>query len=710
MQSFLDRWRVPYLLVLAGLTVFFGSKCLELQVDQDNRSMDADNENQELVKKEFKDLFDSGDPIILAIHKDNILDPVGRNLILKIAAEVRALEGVKQVHSLADYDFTPPDYQRGLLISKDQNTSGISILLQDFSDNGESLARLIQQIRDIADVNSSKGLQTFVTGLPLQKYEAGRLVLKDQKLFAPLSFLILGAVLLLITRHFSGLAFPLLISGVSIIWTLGIYSSFGYSLNMITSLVPPVIMTLAVMTTIHIYLEWLHGNETDKKQRVVTAVKNLYRPCLFASLTTAIGLLSLISNDTPAVRQFGIFAALGVMISYLIGVSGLAVGLSFLKAPTQHTSLKMGILPTLLEKLSDFTITHPLKIIAGTIGVAAVSFYGLQKVRSNTDLLRFLGQDTRLFSDTTFIDQNLTGVNTLELLISKINAEPFDNFDELKQIKKFQQAVNQAPQVKHSLSAVDLIESSGTSLADIPSAISFEDVTKSSGLSKFLDKDLLTTRLCVRTGAIGSSAGSQLIEEIRSIAKQQLGDSYKVREAGGFYRVIAESNHLVASQVKSFAIALILILLAIGVVFRSIKFVGLAIIPNVIPLLMTASIMGFFAIDLSTGTAMIASVVIGIAVDDTIHYLSAFQKSFKGDCDQAIRNTTRSTGYALTSTTLALSLGFWVAMFGSFQPTVYFALLSGLTMWFALACDLLVLPACLKLTFCSRRKPTTLIK
>ena len=174
--------------------------------------------------------------------------------------------------------------------------------------------------------------------------------------------------------------------------------------------------------------------------------------------------------------------------------------------------------------------------------------------------------------------------------------------------------------------------------------------------------------------------------------------------------MIAESNHLVASQVKSFAIALILILLAIGVVFRSIKFVGLAIIPNVIPLLMTASIMGFFAIDLSTGTAMIASVVIGIAVDDTIHYLSAFQKSFKGDCDQAIRNTTRSTGYALTSTTLALSLGFWVAMFGSFQPTVYFALLSGLTMWFALACDLLVLPACLKLTFCSRRKPTTLIK
>ncbi|NOX99689.1 MAG: MMPL family transporter, partial [Verrucomicrobia bacterium] len=589
MQSFLDRWRIPYLVVIAGLTVFFGLKCLELQVDQDNRSMDADNESQSLIEKEFNDLFQSGDPIILAIHKDDVLDATGRALIVKISDEIRALEGVNELHSLADNDFSPHDYQEGLLISRDKNTSGVSILLEHFSDNGESLARLIQEIRAIADANSSTEVQIYVTGLPLQKHEAGRLVLKDQKLFAPLSFLILGAVLLLITRQLSGLVFPLMISGTSIIWTLGIYSSFGYSLNMITSLLPPVIMTLAVMTTIHIYLEWLHGSETNKIQRIVSAVKNLYRPCLFASLTTAIGLLSLISNDTPAVRQFGIFAAVGVMISYFIGVSGLAVGLSFLNAPTQHKGLNKGILDSVLVKLSHLTVSHPLKIMLGTIGVAAVSLYGLQKVRSNTDLLRFLGSDTQLFRDTTFIDQNLTGVNTLELLISKTNQKPFDSFDELKQIETFQQSLDQLPLTKHSLSVVGLIESSGTSLADIPDNIPFESVAKNSAFNNYLSKDLQTLRLCLRTGAIGSAAGAQFIDEIRSIAREQLGSDFEVREAGGFYRVIAESNHLVASQMQSFAIALVLILLAIGIVFRSIKFVGLAIIPNIIPLMMTAA-------------------------------------------------------------------------------------------------------------------------
>lgn len=707
MQSFLEHWRIPYLVAITGLTVFFGIRCLQLRVDEDNRSMDADNASQALVDREFKELFQSGDPILLAIHKDHILDADGRELIRKIGKEIRAIEGVQQVNSLADNDFDLSPYQEGLLISKDKNMSGISILPTDFSDSGESLARIIREIRTIADAHSTDGAKIFVTGLPLQKHEAGRLVLRDQKLFAPLSFLILGGVLLLITRHLSGLVFPLLVSAVTIVWTLGLYSCFGYSLNMITSLLPPVIMTLSVTTTIHIYLEWLRGTATNKKQRVARAITNLYRPCLFASLTTAIGFLSLISSDTPAVRQFGVFASLGVMISYLVGVSGLAVGLSYINAPAQHPRLHSGTLSTLLAKISDLTVTHPLKIIVGTVGIAAVSLYGLQKVHSNTDLLRFLGTDTLLFRETTFIDQNLSGVNTFELLISKTNHEPFNSFDELKQVKTFQQAIDQLPQVKHSLGVVDLLESSGTSLTKLPTELSFARVVENLELGEFLRDDLLTTRLSIRTGAIGSFAGAQLIEEIRSVAGEELDEPFEIKEAGGSYRVIVESNHLVASQIKSFSIALVLILAAIGIVFQSFRFVGLAFIPNIIPLMMTGAIMGFFSIDLSTGTAMIASVVIGIAVDDTIHYLSAFQKLYKGDCDQAIRATTRSTGFALTSTTLALSLGFWVALFGSFQPTVYFALLSGLTMWFALACDLLVLPACLKLTFCRKKTCVT---
>lgn len=704
MQSFLDRWRIPYLLVIAALTAFFAFQCLQLRVDQDNRSMDADNESQALVEKEFARFFQSGDSIIFAIHKKHILDSEGKNLIENIGFELQSIEGIEQVISLADHNYSTAPLFDGLLISKNRDTAGIHILLDDFHDEGESIARIIQEIQTLASLHESDQVQCYITGLPLQKYEAGRLVLKDQKLFAPLSFLILGGVLLLITRHFSGLVFPLLISAASIIWTLGIYSLLGFSLNMITSLLPPVIMTLSITTSIHIYLEWLQRNETDKKQRIAAAIKTIYRPCLFATLTTAIGFLSLLSSDTPAVRQFGLFTSIGVIISYLLGVTGLAVGLSFLAPPIHPQRKVKGLLTSLLEKISEFTIKQPIKIVITSFGIALISLYGSQKIHCNTDLLRFLGPDNPLYIDSTFIDQNLTGVNCLELLISKKDKQAFSQVDELQQLANFQQALTLLPQIKHSLSVVDLLTYQGDPLSGFPSQPPFASILKDAQLAPFISPDLLITRISLRISAIGSSASSQLINNIHALAEKHLGGTFTIKEAGGFYRVISESDHLVASQIKSFAIALTLILLTIGIVFRSIRFMGLAIIPNIIPLLMSAAIMGFFSIDLSTGTAMIASVVIGIAVDDTIHYLSAFKKTFGGNCDVAIRNTTRFTGYALTSTTLALSLGFWVALFGSFQPTVYFALLSGLTMWFALICDLLVLPACLKLTFCSQKK------
>ncbi len=704
MLSFLDRWRTLYLLAVAGLTLFFGYHCLHLKVDEDNRSMDAENEEQSLIEEEFNKLFGEGDPVLIAVHREEgMLTSDGKKLIREIGAEFSELDGVKKVVSLAENDFIFPDYLDGLLISKDRKTMGIRIQLKEFSDNGESLARIIPEINSIVAEHSTGGVKIALTGLPLQKHEAGRLVRRDQKIFSPLSFLILGTVLLLITKRWSGLFFPLLGSALTICWTLGIYSFFGYSLNMITSLLPPVIMTLSVTTTIHIYLEWLAGKEENNRDRIIAAVKNLYRPCLFASLTTAIGFLSLLSSNTPAVKQFGIFAALGVVISYFIGVSGLAVGLSFLKNPPpvlddpEGLGPDHGLLSRLLERISRIPVRHPRKAIFATLLIATLSVFGLQQVRTNTDLLRYLGTDTALYRDTMFIDQNLTGVNTLELLVSRTDGASIDSFDEIEKIESFQNSIAAIPHVKHHLSVADLL--STPEVARYKGTVPFEAIIEELNPEQFFSDDMRIARVSVRTEAIGTFAGAKLIDQIRVKAKQKLGAEYIVREAGGFYRVIAESNQLVATQIKSFAIAIGLILLAIGAVFRSFTFMGLAIIPNVIPLLMTAAIMGFFKIDLSTGTTMIASVVIGVAVDDTIHYLSAFRRSFKGDCDHALKKTTRFTGFALTSTTLALSIGFWVAIFGSFQPTVYFALLSGLTMWFALACDLLVLPACLKLAF-----------
>ena len=681
MYWFLKRGRIPFLLVLGAVTGFLAFQCLHLTVDQDNRSMNADNPGQAALEEDFREVFGENDSIVVAISRKDLMGQDGQALVRELVSEFSTLDGVRRVASLVDTEFIVSPAHVGVMISEDKSMTAIRLVLEDFTDDGETLANIVESVVASAKASSKDGTRIAVTGLAVQKYEVGKLVRKDQRMFSPLSLLVLGSVLFFITRRLSGLIFPLLVSVLTICWTLGLYALAGKSLNMITSLLPPVIMTLSVATSIHIYLEWLGSTEKDRFKRIAESVRHLYKPCLFTSLTTAIGFLSLLLSPTPAVRHFGIYAAIGVGIAYLLGIVGLAVGLTFVKPPEasreRHGS---AVLDRLLTGVGNLSVAHPWRVIIATLAIGVVGAIGFQRIETDTDLLHFLGDDSHLVDDTGFIDQQLAGVSTIELFVEKSDGGTFGSTEK---IREFQEALGDIKHVRHTLSITDFLP-----LEAIPPGFNGNE---------YLSKDLDKLRITVSTDTIGTKDGNVLIKRMDDLARESLGSDFLVRPVGGFYRVIMESSQLVASQSRSFIIAIALILLAIGIVFRSFRYTLLAIVPNVIPLTMTAAVMGFAGIALSTGTVMIASVVIGIAVDDTIHYLSAYRRSPHTDRGDGIKATTRSTGFVLLSTTMALSAGFWVALFGSFQPTIYFAMLTGMTMWFALVCDLLVLPAFLKL-------------
>jgi predicted RND superfamily exporter protein len=186
-----------------------------------------------------------------------------------------------------------------------------------------------------------------------------------------------------------------------------------------------------------------------------------------------------------------------------------------------------------------------------------------------------------------------------------------------------------------------------------------------------------------------------LVTRIEQLAKRELGNDYELRPTGDFYQVVVDSNRLVSNVVQSFCLSLSMVLMAIYVLFRSFKLLAMALIPNLVPLAWTGGLMGYLHIDLSTGTAMIAAVVIGLTVDSTIHYLARFQREYQGDSKEAVTITTTATGRALSISALVLFLGFSVGGLSSFLPTIYFSLLTGVTMLGALVCDLLILPASL---------------
>jgi predicted RND superfamily exporter protein len=293
-------------------------------------------------------------------------------------------------------------------------------------------------------------------------------------------------------------------------------------------------------------------------------------------------------------------------------------------------------------------------------------------------------------------------------MVTRSDGEPLTSQDAVRRMAAFEQAtlarahVTGVSSILAVLRQLQRAESGSDELAlpedERDTAYAFdllEAAPEQDLIRKLIAPGFTSVRFNVRIRAVGTAIAAPLADAILADARAIFGEGYVVSATGAYYLVAQDSNRLVDSQVRSFGLAVALVVVAIGALFRSARLTFIALIPNLMPIAWTGGMMGFLGIDLSIGTAMIASAVIGLIVDDTIHYMNHYTHVYRGDPTEAIRRTTTEVGPALLVNNLVLALGFWVGCFGSFKPTLYFSLLSGITIVCALFCDLLVTPACL---------------
>jgi predicted RND superfamily exporter protein len=346
-------------------------------------------------------------------------------------------------------------------------------------------------------------------------------------------------------------------------------------------------------------------------------------------------------------------------------------------------------------------------VVATVALVTAVAATGIPRIRTNTDLVGFLRTDAPLRRDTEFVDAHLGGTLPLDFVLRRHDGGPVTSLEALRKLATLEDAIRAQPHVTTVTSILALVrqvhraEASGTGLAlpedssTLQDELDLLDESEHALVRRFAAPGLRALRVTVRLRAVGTAESAPVVEAIRADAVRLLGSDYAFVPTGALYHVVHDSTRLVRQQVLSFGTAIVLIVLAIGLLFRSLGFTVLALIPNVMPIVWTGGLMGFTGIELSTGTAMIASAVLGLVVDDTIYYLSHYRRVYAGDAAAAIRDTARAVGAPVTAASVSLILGFWVGALGSFRPTIYFSLLTGLTMITGVLCDLLVLPASL---------------
>jgi uncharacterized protein len=741
--ALLRRLSLPIFLVAGALTAWLGFHAATIGIEHDNASLRTTDLDELGTYAEFREAFGNDEDILVAIAHPRLLDADGLSLVANLTKDIAAMDGVARVWSLATAEelvagdtgaepkplLTPPwnapdirsraeaalernpDFN-GWLVSKDRRVAGIVVELEDRPDDTEYRTHLVAALRALAPHVAQAGGELHLTGVPVQKIDVSDYVDRDQKVLLPAAVVVLSITLALFFRHFSGVLVPVAVAGITVAWTVGLYAATGHSTNAITALLPPVLLVIALATTIHVYDAWLEDREgggDDGYARATRAVRAVFVPGLLCAVTTAQGFFSLTLGDLPAVRQFGIFAAFGAFAAFVIAMTVAPAALARIRLPANRTTRGHGWTRRLLDASSDLATERPGAVLIAFAAVTVVAIAGIPMVRSNTDLVGFLRKDAPLRMDTEWIDANLGGTLPLEFLIRRKDGSPVADLATVRALDEIERRTREREHVAGTTSVLALVrqvhraESESGKLelpADAETLQGELDLLDESGhalVNRFVAPEATALRLTVRLRSVGSAVSAPLVKEIRRDAAALLPADVEFLPTGTLWEVVRDSDSLVENQVLSFASAIVLVVAAIGLLLRSVAFTLVAMIPNVMPILWTGGLMGYAGIDLSTGTAMIASAVLGLVVDDTIHYLSYYRRVYDGDAVAAIRRTSLAVGAPVTVASTSLVLGFWVGALGSFLPTIYFSLLTGLTMITGVLCDLLVLPASLVL-------------
>lgn len=719
--------------VLLGLGVMTGVALLgvsRLTLDPSNTGLLPQHSAAAQTYRHFLATFGSDEAVLVALHDPHqeLLTPEGLSALRQLTQALEATPHVAAVYSvtnavdIAKLSLTPfglamprllPDdtvsreqrqalrhheQVQGFLLSQDLQTAGLLVVPDAAVTAPAVRTTWLHAVRTVAAQHGQQGRQTYVAGTPLERHDVTVYLQRDQQRIIPLVLLILLVVTYRIYRikRFALLALVCVLLSLS--WTLGVVGFLGIPLNVITALLPAIMLVVSVSVVIHLLNQYLDevAAGASGKTAVENAMAHVGTACFLTSLTTALGFFSLPVHEAPAVQEFGLFASLGVLLAFVTTMTFLPVALLWVGRidPTRARPLQSGWLEQTLDQLPLWVVRHRRAVFVGSILSLGVMLPGLWQIHEGTDIIRALHTEAPLRVSTEFIDQHLTGVHSLEVLVSLPTDTAAVTPASIRQVLTFSQWLRTQPHVTTVLSPWEPLRLVPPARRDNDEQLSLLATLVPLGLptTTWLNTEQRMLRLSALVSAIDSEQFLALAHHAVHHAAQL---ALPVQVTGSNYLLALMSRTLVRNQITSLGLAVLLILGSITLALRSWKLGVIAAIPNLLPTIMIFGVMGWCGIELSTATTMIASVALGLLVDDTIHLLYQYQREKRRGLPplDAIRRALRHSGRAVIFTTIILTLGFWTGVLGSFKPTIHFSFLTGLTMLFALIIELLVTPA-----------------
>ncbi|MDB9882278.1 efflux RND transporter permease subunit [Bacteroidia bacterium] len=701
---------------------------------------------KELNKKTVLDSFEGEKYEKISLHAGNYV----QNRPETQAELDSVFEGLKDLR-----------FYEGLLFKDSSEFSLMAITLEKSILDTKARVPFVFGVKEkIEAVCAKHNIDVHFSGLPFIRTKMSQMIKQELVRFTLVSMVLTALILLFFFRSLPTLAFSLLTVIVGVIWCMGILVLLGYKITMFIGLLPPLIVVIGIANCIYLLNKYheeyrSHNNKIKALQRVISKVG---RAVLFTNLTTAVGFGVFTLTGSKVLQEFGLTAFLAIMAVFLISLILIPVLFSYLPAPkTRHTKhLDYKFLNKLIDKISGIVLNHRKAVYAVSIGIVTLSVLGMTLLKNVGYMVDDISKTDRLYTDLKFFESNVNGVMPFEIVVDTKKPQGVSNVRTLLNIDLLERKLQDFPEFSKPVSISQTMKflnqayydgdprryrpPSVLDLGNIMSAVPKSE-TDEGMINSLVNKDNSKARISVQMADVGSVRIKELQSEVALIADtifnfrkntediftdsiidvsiidsstNQLDTTYfsyknisyteldssrkmDLSITGTSIIFLKGNDYLISNLLMSLLIAFVIISLLMASIFKSMRMIVISIIPNLIPLLFTAGIMGFFGVNFKPSTVLVFSVAFGIAVDFSIHFLTKYKMELQNSktIAEAVSNVQKEISTSMIYTAIILFFGFIIFVFSDFGGTIALGLFTALTLLIALLSNLLLLPSLL---------------
>ncbi|MEO6637308.1 MAG: MMPL family transporter [Ginsengibacter sp.] len=597
--------------------------------------------------------------------------------------------------------------------------------------NTPGRTRVINDIIKLTSAYTAKtNIETHISGLPLIRTQIADRLAREMKWFIIGSLILSAFILLLMFRSIKTTLLSLLVVVIGVIWSIGITYLFGYKITLLTALIPPLVVVIGIPNCIY-FLNKYHSTYKktgDKNQSLIDMVSKMGVVTLFCNLTAAIGFAVFALTKSAILKEFGEVAGLSIMLIFVISFILLPSALSIMNVPDkrQLKYLDSKFFTNLLLKIENLVLHHKTIVYATTLVIVLFSAAGIFKLKTEGFIVDDLPKTDKIYTDLKFFEKNFNGVMPLDIVVDTkkrygltgARALPvLEKMDSLSAYITAQKEMSRPLSIAEGIKFVKqgFYEGDSSNYA-LPNSFDAafvgeylkpsKDSGETNGLSRlltsFIDTARQSTRMSINMADVGTKRLPIILNGLRARADQIFDTSkYNIVFTGATITFLEGSNFIINGLKESLLWAFLFISLCMLYLFRSFRILICSLIPNIIPLVVTAGIMGWAGVRLKPSTVLVFSVALGIAIDVTIRFLVNYKQELPGnnfDVQKTVSETIRHTGLSILYTSLVLIAGFVIFCFSGFGGTQSLGWLTSITLLTATLTNLILLPVLLLAT------------